>query len=238
MPGGHALTVNDSEQAMRIDAPTLVREAAIGDATAVGEVHATALLTAYQDLLEQDLLTELAQQRRQLWTSLMGTPEFARTTLLVAERGHRIVAFAHFGPHADSPVDAELYSLYAHPSVWGCGVAGTLLDNAWDLLVAAAYPRVRVWTVGGANRAHRFYTRFGFTETGRRREHDYGDGRPVLQVEYTHEITREHPAPQLPTQRIHQIGDHSTALGEAIYRRQITHAEQLPAPHAAQSRPR
>jgi GNAT superfamily N-acetyltransferase len=176
------------EHALRIDAPTLVREATIADAEAVGDVHATAWRTAYRDLFEPDLLTALVEQRRTQWASLMRTREFAQTTLLVAEHGQRVAAFAHFGPYPDSPVDGELYVLYAHPSVWGRGIAATLMDNTWDLLVAADYAQVRLWTLAGANRARRFYAGFGFTETGRTRERDYGDHRPVLEVEYTHAI--------------------------------------------------
>lgn len=169
---------------MRIGAPTLVREATLADAPAIGEVHAEAWLTAYRDVFEPRWLTVLAEQRHDVWVSLMPTPEFARTTLLVAEHGDRTVAFAHVGPHRDIPAEGEIYALYAHPVVWGRGVAAALLETAWDLLVDAGYPRVRVWVVAGANRALRFYTGFGFTETGRTRDRDYGDGRPVREVEH------------------------------------------------------
>lgn len=169
---------------MRVDAPTLVREATLADAAAVGDVHAEAWRTAYRDLFEADRLTTFVEKRRRLWASMMVTPEFARTTLLLAEHGDRVAAFAHFGPNQDNSRHGEIYAIYAHPSVWGSGLAATLMDNAWDLLVEAGYPRVRLWTLAGANRARRFYTGFGFRETGRTKERDYGDGRPVLEVEY------------------------------------------------------
>jgi GNAT superfamily N-acetyltransferase len=175
---------------MRIDAPTLVREATIADATAVGDVHAMAWQTAYRDLFENRRLTVFAEKRRNLWTAMMATPEFARTTLLIAEHGDRVAAFAHFGPHRDKPLDGEIYALYAHPSVWGRGLAAALMGNVWDLLVDGGYPRVRLWTLAGATRACGFYTGFGFTHTGRTRERDHGDGRPVLEVEYARPIAR------------------------------------------------
>jgi GNAT superfamily N-acetyltransferase len=167
----------------------LVREATTADAAAVGEVHATAWLTAYRDLFETGWLTVLAQKRRTLWASMMTAPQFERTTLLVAELGDQLAAFGHVGPHGDGSADAEIYAVYAHPSVWGRGLAAALMDTVWDRLVDMGYPRVRLWTLAGAHRACGFYTGFGFGETGRTKERDYGDGRPVLEVEYARIIT-------------------------------------------------
>jgi hypothetical protein len=58
------------------------------------------------------------------------------------------------------------------------------MDNTWELLVEARYRRIHLWTITGANRARHFYESFGFTQTTKTREQDFGDGRPVLEVEY------------------------------------------------------
>ena len=162
--------------------PVLVREATAEDAAAVGEVHAEAWHQAYRDLFEPEWLTRFVAERRVRWSTRMATPEFATDTLLVAERGDSVVAFAWFGPYPDKPADAELRACYAHPSVWGTGVSRALMDGVWDAV--ADYRRVRLWTLAGANRARRFYAKEGFAETGLFREHDFGDTRPVLQLEY------------------------------------------------------
>ncbi|HEV2779469.1 MAG TPA: GNAT family N-acetyltransferase [Actinophytocola sp.] len=182
---------------MKIDSPTLIREATRADATAIGTVHAAAWQTAHRDVFETDWLTKLAEQRRTRWTDVLTAREFARTTLLVAEHGDHIAAFTHVGPHRDQPRDAELYDLYVHPSLWGRGLATALLDAAWDRLADAGYPRTRVWTLAGATRARALYTRFGFTLTERTRERDHGDGRPVLEIEYARAVHAV-PAPRLP----------------------------------------
>ncbi|HEY0450231.1 GNAT family N-acetyltransferase [Actinophytocola sp.] len=169
---------------MRVDLPLLVREATAADAESVGEVHAEAWRVAHRDLFEGHWLSSLVEQRRTMWTGRLTARAHARNTLLVAERGDRVAAFVHFGPHTDGVPDGEIFDLYAHPTVWGRGVARTLMDKAWEMLLDARYRRVRLWTMAGANRARHFYTSFGFVETGRRREHDFGDGRPVLEVEY------------------------------------------------------
>lgn len=169
---------------MMVDLPMLVREATAADAESIGEVHAAAWRVAHRDLFEGHWLRSLADRRRTMWTDLMATREHLRNTLLVAERGDRVAAFVHFGPHSDGTSDAEIFDLYAHPTAWGRGVARPLMDKAWELLLEARFRRVRLWTMAGANRARHFYTSFGFAETGHRREHDFGDGRPVLEIEY------------------------------------------------------
>jgi GNAT superfamily N-acetyltransferase len=176
---------------MRLDVPVLLRDATESDAASIGTVHADAWQVAYRDLFEARWLDMLVAKRRSQWADRMAAPEFARTTLLVAVRGNQVKAFAYFGPHglmADPGVeiagDGEIYGFYAHPTVWGTGVAGTLLDGALDLLAESGYPKVRLWTLAGANRARRFYQRQGFEETGGTRERDFGDRRPVLELEY------------------------------------------------------
>jgi RimJ/RimL family protein N-acetyltransferase len=167
-----------------VDAPLLVREASPDDAAAIGEVHAEAWRVAHRALFDARWLPRLVEQRRQCWAGVMAGEEFARKTLLLAERGHDVVGFVYFGRHRDGTIDAEILDLYAHPSVWGSGVAWTLMEAAWDQLREARFRRVRVWTMAGANRARHFYESFGLTQTGHKREHDFGDGRPVLEVEY------------------------------------------------------
>lgn len=169
---------------MRVDVPVLVRDATLADVAAVGAVHAQAWQAGYRDLFEPRWLEVFVEQRRTQWQDRIVSPEFAKSTLLVAVRKDRVAAFAHFGQHRVHPADAEIYDCYADPSVWGSGVAYVLLDSAWDQLVDSGYRSVRLWTLAGANRARRFYQRFGFRESGQTRERDFGDGRPVLEIEY------------------------------------------------------
>lgn len=166
------------------DEPVMVREATRDDAEAIGEVHAEAWRVGHRDLFDSHWLRRFVDERRVRWQSVMGTREFVRNTLLVAERGDRVVAFVHMGPLDHGVRESEIFDLYAHPSVWGSGVAGTLMDKAWDLLVEMRFRRVRLWTITGANRVRHFSESFGFSRTGRSRERDFGDGRPVLEVEY------------------------------------------------------
>ena len=186
---------------MRVDVPVLLREATLSDAAAIGDVHADAWQAAYRDLFEPRWLERFVAKRRAQWVSRMAAPEFAKTVLFVAVRGDQVAGFAYCGPHgliAEPPVvtprhrpwagEGEIYGFYAHPSVWGSGVAGALLNGTLDAMTEAGFRRVRLWTLAGANRARRFYTHNGFEESGALRERDFGDGRPVLEVEYVRPV--------------------------------------------------
>jgi len=169
---------------MRVDLPLLVREATAADAESIGEAHAEAFRVAHRDLFEQAWLRELVERRRTMWAHRLRGREHARNTLLVAQRGSAVAAFVHFGPHSDGAPDGEIFDCFAHPDVWGRGVAATVMDKAWEMLREAGFRRVRLWTLAGANRARHFYESHRFAETGRTRERDFGDGRPVLEIEY------------------------------------------------------
>ena len=169
---------------MRVDLPVLVREATSADAESIGEVHAEAFRVAHRDVFDGGWLRELVEHRRSMWTHRMRGREHARNTLLVAERGSAVAAFVYFGPHTEGAPDGEIFDCFAHPDVWGRRVAATVMDKAWEMLREARFRRVRLWTMAGANRARHFYESFDFAETGRTRERDFGDGRPVLEVEY------------------------------------------------------
>jgi GNAT superfamily N-acetyltransferase len=170
---------------MRVDSLVLVRDARADDLAAIADVHAAAWRVAYRDLFEADFLAGLLDRTRAKWTKVLDQPEFDDQTLLVAEQGPRIAAFAHLVPTARER-EVEIRAFYAHPSAWGSGVAHTLIDGVWDAVSGVA-DHASFWTLSGFNRARRFYLRCGFTETGNTREVDYGDRRPVSESEYARE---------------------------------------------------
>jgi GNAT superfamily N-acetyltransferase len=166
----------------------LLREANVGDASDIGAVHAEAWRVAYRDLFESDFLSDQVESRRARWPHVMAQPAFANSTLLVAERGSRVAAFAHLGPAVDRDNCGEIYACCAHPSVWGTGVASALMSETLQILAESGFRQVRSWTISGLNRARRFFLKSGFRESSRTRESDFGDGRPVLELEYVRSI--------------------------------------------------
>lgn len=166
---------------MRVSSPVLVREATPDDAAVIGEIHAAAWHLAYRDLFESRWLATFVEKRRTMWAPLMADPAFDNN-ILVAQRGTAVEAFACFGRHRENRSDGQLFALYAHPRSWGTGAAPALMHGVWD--ATTHFRRLRLWTLSDADRARRFYEASGFTATGLIRERDYGDGRPVLEVEY------------------------------------------------------
>nr|WP_042194441.1 GNAT family N-acetyltransferase [Kibdelosporangium sp. MJ126-NF4]CEL21321.1 GCN5-related N-acetyltransferase [Kibdelosporangium sp. MJ126-NF4]CTQ96112.1 GCN5-related N-acetyltransferase [Kibdelosporangium sp. MJ126-NF4] len=172
---------------MRLDTLTLVREAHTEDAASIGEVHAEAWRVAYRDLFEPKFLAGQVEARRGQWADLLAGDGLPGAVLL-AERGHRVVAFSHFGPSGEGDGKGEIFACYARPSAWGTGVASTLMQRVQESLAETRHRDIRAWTLSGANRSRHFYRKVGFRESGRRREWDYGDGRPVLELEYVRSI--------------------------------------------------
>ncbi|ALG07439.1 GNAT family N-acetyltransferase [Kibdelosporangium phytohabitans] len=171
---------------MRLDTLTLVREARTADSASIGEVHAEAWRVAYRDLFESRFLAAQVELRRGQWKDMLAGGDLPGTVLL-AERGHRVAAFSHFGTSAEDG-KGEIFACYARPSAWGTGVASTLMQRVQEALAEARHRDIRAWTLSGANRSRHFYRKEGFRESGRRREWDYGDGRPVLELEYVRSI--------------------------------------------------
>jgi GNAT superfamily N-acetyltransferase len=165
---------------MRLDTLTLVREAHADDRAVIADVHTEALGVAYRDLFESSFLAKRLEIVRRQWATAKVTGN-----VLVAERGHQVVAFAHYGR-------GEIFDCYARPTAWGTGVASTLLNQVLETLAEARDRDVRAWTLSGANRARRFYRKLGFRESGRYREQDHGDGRPVMELEYVRSIRHLH----------------------------------------------
>lgn len=165
---------------MRVDTLTLVREAHADDRAVIAEVHTEAWRVAYRDLFESSFLAKQLETVRRQWAAAK-----VAGNVLVAERGHRVVAFVHYGP-------GEIYDCYARPTAWGTGVSSTLLNQVLETLAEARARDVRAWTLSGANRARRFYRKLNFRESGRYRERDYGDGRPVMELEYVRSIRHLH----------------------------------------------
>ncbi|MEU4604231.1 GNAT family N-acetyltransferase [Kribbella sp. NPDC023972] len=90
----------------------------------------------------------------------------------------QIVGYAGVGPERDPAAPAgtgELYALYVHPDHWGVGAGRALTDAAVADLRSARCTAVWLWVLEANTRARRFYTRYGFTETGGRTTSSLGN---------------------------------------------------------------
>ena len=132
------------------------------DAEALGRVHATCWHETYDHLISKAALENVSPKRlAELWTHWAAQgPEFK---MFAALSDGEIVGFVGSGParDRDAPRGRELYFIYLLDAFHGTGTGQRLFDAA----VEKDEP-VYLWVADDNPRAHRFYTRNGFTIDG------------------------------------------------------------------------
>ena len=132
------------------------------DAEALGRVHATCWHETYDHLISKAALENVSPKRlAELWTHWAAQgPEFK---MFAALSDGEIVGFVGSGParDRDAPRGRELYFIYLLDAFHGTGTGQRLFDAA----VENDEP-VYLWVADDNPRAHRFYTRNGFTLDG------------------------------------------------------------------------
>lgn len=132
------------------------------DAEALGRVHATCWHETYDHPISKAALENVSPKRlAELWTHWAAQgPEFK---MFAALSDGEIVGFVGSGParDRDAPRGRELYFIYLLDAFHGTGTGQRLFDAA----VEKDEP-VYLWVADDNPRAHRFYTRNGFTLDG------------------------------------------------------------------------
>jgi RimJ/RimL family protein N-acetyltransferase len=165
---------------------TIVRNPTPDDAAQVGEAHASAWEQGYSALFAPEVLAEAAGLRRKMWRSIFADPTFDFESMFVAETDGEVVGFSHCGSNTEKNAQGEVFGFYAHPRVWGAGVATAMMEATLAELESRSLRPVIVWTHAGAGRARAFYERSGFVLTGRERiETLMPSGFEAPEVEYS-----------------------------------------------------
>ncbi|WP_329002676.1 GNAT family N-acetyltransferase [Kribbella sp. NBC_00709] len=124
---------------------------------------------AFTGLVPQDFLD--AMDPAAIAASWADSIAAGRSRLYVAALGEQVIGYAGVGPERDAtapPGTGELYALFVHPSYWGTGAGRALADAACADLRNAGFVDVWLWVLEANTRARRFYSAYGFTETGDR----------------------------------------------------------------------
>ncbi len=132
------------------------------DAEALGRVHATCWHETYDHLISKAALEAVSPRRlAELWTHWAA--QGADFKMFAALVGGEIVGFAGSGParDKDAPAFRELYFIYLLDAHHGTGIGQRLFDS-----VVEADEPLYLWVADDNPRAHRFYTRNGFTLDG------------------------------------------------------------------------
>ncbi|MCU1468516.1 MAG: GCN5-related N-acetyltransferase [Actinomycetia bacterium] len=72
-------------------------------------------------------------------------------------------------PVGDGSHDAQILGFFAHPDVWGTGLAVLLMRQTCEALAGSGCHEVVLWTPREAGQARRLYEKVGFALTGRAR---------------------------------------------------------------------
>ncbi len=84
---------------------------------------------------------------------------------IAAESGGTLVGLA--AGTTEEPPGAELVSMWVDPAWRGQGIADALVGAVERWAAEQSFSRLRLWVAVGNRHAERFYTRLGFTRTGR-----------------------------------------------------------------------
>lgn len=149
--------------------PLVIRDAVADDAEAVAGVHVRSWQSAYEGLIDQEVLDGLSvSERAEGWRRIFADPLPTSLGTLVAERDGTVVGWASFGSGRDPDGldDAELYGIYADPTAWSTGAGHALLDAAEQRMIDARHTRAYLWVLDGNDRADGFYARHGWELDG------------------------------------------------------------------------
>ncbi|MFI6293576.1 GNAT family N-acetyltransferase [Nonomuraea sp. NPDC050790] len=159
-----------------------IRHATIEDGDVLGAIHADSWAVAYAPFFDPAFAAPQVRDRRTRWHARLSP---LKDTILIGEVDGRALALSWFGPSQTVDGIAEVHGFYAHPDGWGSGISPALMTATLDRLREDGFTRAHLWTLRDTPQSRRFYTKCGFAETGAEREHDFGDGRPLVQVEFS-----------------------------------------------------
>ncbi|MFJ8208316.1 GNAT family N-acetyltransferase [Streptomyces sp. NPDC096033] len=168
-----------------------IRDAGAADGDALGEIHAAAWGAAYGPFFTPEFTAAGIADRRTRWHGrVTGGPG----TVLLALAGGRPLALSWYrASDTRPPGTAEILSFYAHPDGWGTGVSAALMTGTLERLGTDGFTTAHLWTLRDTPQSRRFYAKSGFAETGASRPCDFGDGRPLEQVEYERDCGDDGP---------------------------------------------
>ncbi|MEU7002647.1 GNAT family N-acetyltransferase [Nonomuraea sp. NPDC046570] len=172
-----------------------IAQAAADDGDVLGEIHAEAWKVAYAPFFAPGFAEQAVQRRRTQWRERIVQ---AKDTIMLARGDGRPLALSYFGASQTKTGMAEIHSFYAHPDGWGTGAARALMTATLAQLKKDGFDQVHLWTLRDTPQSRRFYSKCGFTETGVLRDHDFGDGRPLVQVEFGVSVRTGPAGPKRP----------------------------------------
>jgi ribosomal protein S18 acetylase RimI-like enzyme len=163
-----------------------VRLAGAADADAIGRVQVESWRAAYTGLMPDEAVAGFdVESRQRQWREWLGDRSRPGSATFVVEDGGEVVGFASVGASWDEEAEAEaqLYSIYLHPSCWDRGIGRALLRRAEESMRSSGYRRGVLWVLEGNERAERFYRAAGWEQDGGRKVEEF-QGATVAELRY------------------------------------------------------
>ncbi len=140
---------------------TVIRQARLGDARAIGRIEVETWRTTYAGILEDRVLLGMSEERQT--ASWSGFLRHRPGDVWVAQQdGKGLVGFGNCGRQRVPGLGyaGEVYTLYVLPDLQGCGFGRSLLMALFARLIDCGHRSALVWVVR-ANPARFFYERLG-----------------------------------------------------------------------------
>lgn len=158
---------------VELDGDPPIRRAAVTDAAAIAAIKWRSFGTDYRGVFPDRFLDDRAVVPPvSYWIDRVAAP--APEGLLVWGRPGSVFGYLEHGRSETDPDGGAIFELYVDPCAQGRGGGAALLRRAIDDLGSRGCSAIEVWAAVGNGRAHRFYQRHGFRETGERDEVDLG----------------------------------------------------------------
>lgn len=152
---------------LTVESRVIIREASVGDATAIAQVHVYAWQVAYKGIIPDSVLDHLSiQDRTTEWRKHLS--KNVEQTLLV-ESNDIVAGWASFGQSRDdssTPRTGEVYAIYLHPSVWRKGLGKLLHAEMERQLRQGGFVEVTLWVLEANHQARSFYSSLGYSQDG------------------------------------------------------------------------
>ncbi len=151
----------------------------------VSRVYAQSWKSAYRDIVPQDYLDSIPENR---WSKTLSNE---LSNLWIVSDGDQIIGSSTYAPARDDKFDGwgEIISIYLHPSYFHLGIGSKLLHASVNALFAMGYNNIYLWVLEDNHLARRFYEKNGFFFNGDVLQHSIA-GKTLNEIRYVCHIEK------------------------------------------------
>lgn len=149
---------------------TTIQKATPSDAETCADIQTKSWQAAFRGILSDEELARATDKARvtAMYTRVLARPEMHGSLLRVDGAPHCVAVWAP-SRDADTADFAELVCIHSLPGNWRRGYGSMMMEHLLAEMRAAGYQNAMLWVFAANTRARRFYEKYGWTLTGRRR---------------------------------------------------------------------